>query len=115
MDETVPFSVGPLRDWPIFEEIIQSALDKAGVDEPTCAAVLEGMEQFYAKLNRTWPVSVQLNLNPSTTPDEANAIQEAVEEALRTALQNFRDLIQEIFAERVSVEIELAQLRGSER
>jgi hypothetical protein len=90
MSEEIPFTTGPLQNWPLIEESMDAELAKSGAPEDFREQVLQKVQEHFAALGGG--ISTSLRMDLPTAAERAafiagaSAMQEAIGPALRKKL-----------------------------
>ncbi len=119
MSDEIPFTTGPLRDWPFVEESFDRQMREQGKDDAFREEVLKGVQRFYAKINMsgslTWlfpadtPAAVATDLDAQLR-EQGRLLTDFLNELAQNAVREC--LIRELEIERLN---RLVESLGGER
>lgn len=119
MSDEIPFTTGSLRDWPLYEEVIDNTFSRAEraagghVDPLVREHVLDGMKKFYAvvaKHSNDFAFSATLPLPPGAGTEDRLQLTEAVQAVVHEVVARTRAMVTDLFVERLTLELRMAGL-----
>jgi len=123
MSDDLPFTTGPLKDWPLFEEAIERCFDHAErtagreMDPLLRERVLEGVKGFFQIVTKYGEMtfSSTIPMPAGSTPEDRLKVESAVTGLVTEVSERYKTILVDLFGERILLELELATLRLRDR
>jgi len=113
MSNVIKFPSRPERQWTDMEKILRSHLQKASAPEAMEEELMTRMRAVFMEYHqREWNIEFQLPVPAGMSETDQEKLRAAVHEGFAQLASRIHELTNHVFCDRVSLEIELYNLRN---